>query len=152
MDQQLITDLVDAMRRLARVRHSLPMGGLSMGEFLLLHLVKPPSGQEEAQGACVSDLARQLSCSPPAVSRTLRHLEEKGLLKRQSSPEDRRSTYVELTPEGRELLLACRAEMDALSVRVAQRMGEAHLRALTAQLDRLTDIILEEQEKERISC
>ena len=157
LDQQLITDLADALRRLARVRHSLSMGGLTMGEFLLLRLVQPPreetpEGSDSGTTVCVSDLARQLSCSPPAVSRTLRRLEEHGLLKRRCDPADRRTTYVELTPEGQQQLLDYRGEMEALAVRVSRRMGEENLRVLTAQLDRLTDIILEEREKERISC
>ena len=153
LEQQLITDLADALRRLARVPHSLTMGGLTMGEFLLLRLVRPPAdGAEEKAAVCVSDLARQLSCSPPAVSRMLRRLEEQGLLSRRCGPADRRSTYVELTPEGQRRLGEYLTAMEELSARVSRRMGEENLRVLTAQLDRLTDIILEEREKEPVSC
>ena len=151
LDQQLITDLADALRRLARVRHSLSMGGLTMGEFLLLRLVQPPreetpEGSDSGTTVCVSDLARQLSCSPPAVSRTLRRLEEHGLLKRRCDPADRRTTYVVLTQAGRDLLDANQRQMEELARRVVARMGEDALQALTAQLDRLTKTVLEERE------
>ena len=95
----------------------------------------------------VSQLTQCTHVSAPAVSRTLRRLEGKGLVQRQTDPEDRRTTYVVLTGDGLALLEVCRQQMEELGRRVVARMGSEELSALAAQLDRLTDTVQEERKK-----
>ena len=148
MEEELVEQLGGALRRLAQVRQSLPMGGLPMGEYWMLQLVQRRlAEQPEAGGVYVSALMECTHASPPAVSRTLRKLEEKELLQRRTNPRDRRTTYVVLTESGQHLLEASRRQMEELAQRVAQRMGEDALRALTVQLDQLTETVLEERDK-----
>lgn len=153
MPDQLITDLLDAIHRLGRAQHGLPMGGLPKAEFFTLAMVgRYQHEHPDSRGMYVSELVRHMRCAPPAVSRTLRHLDEKGLLARVVDPDDRRTTYAVVTPAGQDFLAANWEQLTALSRRVVRRMGEEHLHALIAQLDRLTDIILEEEQKEETSC
>lgn len=143
------TDLVDqlsgAFRRLAQIRHCLPMGGLPMGEFWMLKLIRAQQVSPD-RGVYVSQLTKCTHASPPAVSRTLRKLEEKGLAKRETDPQDRRTTYVVLTQAGGDLLDASQRQMEELARRVVARMGSDALRTLTAQMDQLTQAVLEERQ------
>lgn len=52
----------------------------------------------------ISDLAESRHISRPVVSRKVDSLVEKGLVSRHESPEDRRFTVLELTPEGDRIL------------------------------------------------
>jgi len=50
-----------------------------------------------------STLAERERVSPPSMNRTLNGLEERGLVRRDPSPDDARKVIVSLTTEGREL-------------------------------------------------
>lgn len=148
MEEDLVTQLSGALRRLLQVRQSLPTGGLPMGEYWMLQLIRRRQDEEpEAAGVYVSALTEYTHASPPAVSRTLRKLEEKTLVQRRTDPKDRRTTYVVLTEQGQTLLEVSHRQMEELAHRVAQRMGGDALRTLTVQLDQLTKTVLEERGK-----
>lgn len=147
MHEELVTELSGALRRLVQTRYSLPMGGLPIGEFMMLQKIR--RWQEEkpdAKGVYVSKLNQCAPVSQPAVSRMLRRLEEKGLLERKTDPQDRRTTYVVLTEEGNGLLAACQRQMTELAGRVVDRLGAEELRALVDQLNRLTQAVQEERQ------
>ncbi|WP_130871273.1 MarR family winged helix-turn-helix transcriptional regulator [Intestinimonas massiliensis (ex Afouda et al. 2020)] len=148
MEENLMPQLSQALRRLVNTCHSLPTGGLPMGEFLMLQLIRHRrEEQPEAKGVYVSELTRCIHVSSPAVSRTLRRLEEKGLAERRTDPGDRRTTFVVLTEEGEALLALCREQTGELARRVEARMGADELRALVTQLNRLSQAVQEEQSK-----
>lgn len=148
MEEDLAAQLGGALRRLLQVHRCLPMGGLPLGEFLMLKLIRQRlEGDPGARGVYLSELTRYTHASQPAVSRTLRRLEDKGLVRRESDPRDRRTTCVALTGAGTDLLDDCRRQMEALSRRVVRRVGAEELRALTAQLNRLAETVQEEQAK-----
>ena len=147
MEDDLVTQLTGALHRLVLSCRSLPTGGLPMGEFLMLQLIgRQLERKPDAPGVYVSQLTQCSYVSPPAVSRTLRRLEGKGLVQRRTDPKDRRTTYVVLTEEGQALLTACRQELRLLALRVVERMGGDDLQVLTKQLDRLTEAVREERE------
>lgn len=148
MEDRLMTELSGALRRLIQTRYSLPMGGLPMGEFMMLQRIQRwQEERPEAKGIYVSELNQCAYVSQPAVSRMLRRLEEEGLLERKTDPQDRRTTYVVLTEEGRSLLTACQRQMTELAGRVVDRLGAEELQALVDQLDRLTQAVQEEGQK-----
>lgn len=55
----------------------------------------------------VSELTTALNKPPPAVSRSLRLLEQDGLIERTVDPADRRKTVVRITPAGEKARRAC---------------------------------------------
>jgi DNA-binding MarR family transcriptional regulator len=54
----------------------------------------------QSQGGTASDVARRLNCDTGALTRMLDRLEEKGLIARTRSHEDRRVVHLKLTPDG----------------------------------------------------
>ncbi|RJL33417.1 MarR family winged helix-turn-helix transcriptional regulator [Bailinhaonella thermotolerans] len=71
--------------------------GLYLGQELLLMRLWERDDQSQA------DLAKALSLDPSTVTRTVRSLEQQGLLTRRPSERDRRALVVSLTDEGRAL-------------------------------------------------
>jgi DNA-binding MarR family transcriptional regulator len=76
--------------------HQIPLGTVEA----LMHIAHAEQGS-----IAVSELARLLDLSPSHVSRVVIDLERKGLVERQRSPEDSRSTRAAATDAGRRQLL-----------------------------------------------
>jgi DNA-binding MarR family transcriptional regulator len=90
--------------------------GLTPQRYLLLLLVKgAPDGREEAT---VSELADRLKVAPHTVTGAASRAERAGLVVRRRCDEDRRRTWIRLTPEGERRLgravAAAQAQRDGL--------------------------------------
>lgn len=145
-------ELFEALHRLGHTQMA-DFGPLTKVEFFTLSmLVRDRTEHPERSGMYVSELAERMHCSSPAASRTLRHLEERGLLRREVDRADRRSTFVILTGAGEQALQESWSLLNAAAVHVTQRMGEANMRNLIDQLNRLADIILEEQQRSELNA
>lgn len=91
--------IVAALRRIVRAidlqsRRMVEACGLTGPQLVVLREVGRLSG------ASISALARSVSLSQPTVSGILERLEKRALVRRHRSPQDRRSVFVSLTPEG----------------------------------------------------
>jgi DNA-binding MarR family transcriptional regulator len=87
----------------------------------------------------LSDIAAELDVNPSSVTRCVQELAEGGLVRLVENPEDGRSSYVELTGEGRgEWTRYREAGIGALG-RVLQDWSEEDVLELTRLLGRLTD-------------
>ena len=75
---------------------------ISMAEFMLMASVITYEN-DTGTHAVVNELASRLEVTVPAVSRSLKKLEEKGLVKRICNEECRRNTFVKILPKGKEL-------------------------------------------------
>ena len=72
--------------------------GLTMQRYLLLLMVKgAPSGDERAT---VKDIAERLKVAPHSITGAVSRAEEAGLVSREQCTDDRRRTWIRLTPEG----------------------------------------------------
>ena len=82
--------------------HKLHMGDLvpdiTKLEGMTMAAIKHCSGEKEE--LTVSELTAKLKAKGPAVSRTLKTLEDKGYIERDVNKADRRNTYVKLTASG----------------------------------------------------
>jgi DNA-binding MarR family transcriptional regulator len=91
--------------------------------------------------ASISDLAAAERMRPQSMAQTVRDLETAGLVSRRPDPDDRRRLFVELTPEGREVLHATRARRNTwLAEMLEQELDpreRAVLRDAIALLDRI---------------
>ncbi len=78
--------------------------GCSQAEFFLMLSIDECRHQAESEKVMVNMLAEKMNVSVPAVSKTLRNLDGKKLIKRITDVFCRRNTYVEFTAKGRKLL------------------------------------------------
>jgi len=75
------------------------------GEIVILNLVGINPGVSQ------NDLAAALVIQKSAVTKTIKHLEARGLLERRKPKKDRRFNALSLTPKGEEKLASMRARM-----------------------------------------
>lgn len=86
--------------------HKLHMGDLVQDitklEGMTMSAIKHCSGEKGKEELTVSELTAKLKAKGPAVSRTLKTLEDKGYIERDVNKADRRNTYVKLTISGKQ--------------------------------------------------
>jgi len=112
-------------------------GDLAVGHFSLLGTLYRNGPQRP------SDLARIERFTPPAVTRIVGALEDRGLVVRKPSPDDGRSTLVEITDEGRALLVATRTEQAHEIAALLTVLDDDELGVVTAALDSLEKVARE---------
>lgn len=129
--------LVEQFRRIRQFMNSVPLKtGISHSEFCLLNII-----MDGKDGITVSEIAAELDVTPPAVSRSLRSLESRGLVSRETNLLNRRNTMVKLTENGRIFLEKSRKQMDTVMEYVNEKMGEERKKQLYELLTEMTDII-----------
>ena len=81
--------------------------GLTPQRFVLLLMIK--AANESGEDLSFGDVASRLDLSRSGVTELVRRAEHVGLVRRRSSPVDRRVVYLETTPEG-DARLVCALE------------------------------------------
>lgn len=128
--------IVEQFRRIRQFMNAIPLKtGISHSEFCILNIIA------ESGDITVSEIAAELDVTPPAVSRSLKSMESRGLIKRETNLLNRRNTMVRLTEGGREFLKASRRQMDAVMQYVEKKMGEERKNQLCLLLEEMTGII-----------
>ena len=103
--------------------------------------------QKRTEGVLtVSELAEKMHVKPSAVSRTLKSLEERGLIERTVNQSDRRNTYVKVSEAGRKRQQEMKATIEEMVEAVLKRIEEEDLRKLVAYLNEVSEIAAEEIE------
>lgn len=139
---KLAKEFEHAMCRFRRMDYSALHPGVGNMEFAVLEMSHKLSAQhDEIYGAAISELQKKLDMSPPALSRLLRGMEEKGLCVRSIDPKDRRSSYVSLTQAGQERRDQGHAIMKQFAQKVVDRMGEDQFRELIGMWNRFGDVL-----------
>lgn len=112
-------------------------GDLAVGHFSTLSTLYRNGPQRP------SDLARAERFTPPAVSRIVAALEERGLVMRKPSPDDARSSLVEITEEGARLLISTRLEQARGVAALLAVLDDEELATVSAALDALEKVARE---------
>lgn len=79
-----------------------------------------------------------------ALSRALKELEDRKLVKREKCCDDKRKTFVRLSSEGRKLYMEKQEIFKAFWDRVFDEFGESHTERLVEELNGLADIVEKE--------
>lgn len=125
---------------------------LNKGEFVLMngiYHVQKKIGSE--QGVKMSELAEYIHVLPPAVSRSIKALEEKEYVRRYVDQKDRRNTLVEITEAGQEVLQESNEIMDDFIRRVFEKTDKEEMARLVNYIYQQYDLAKRELEKIRES-
>lgn len=139
-DIEVRRQLILAANRFRKIRMGKLFTDISHGEFILLQMIREYEVKHpEEEGIHVSQIAVRQKVSPPAVSRALRALEKKGWVERKVSKEDRRNTYVFITPEGERKADESAQVMDHFMLNVIRKMGREKVMLLIQLCNELSE-------------
>ena len=138
-------ELAEKFHRMRQLMVHLPSKlGVSHSEFCTMNII---SESDTEDGISVSNIAAALEVTPPAVSRMLKSLEERGLIERRVNAFNRRSTMVRLTENGERLLDTAHKRFIGLmgppQSRSLAMWGEEHLRKFNFLYNELLNIMSE---------
>lgn len=129
--------LAEQFRRVRQFMNAIPFKMcISHSEFFLLNII-----MDRNNDITVSEIAAELEVTPPAVSRSLKSLENRGLIKRETNLVNRRNTMVRLTETGQKFLEMSRRQMDMVMQYVEEKMGEERKNQLCLLLEEMAEII-----------
>ncbi len=105
--------------------------GLTRREWRVLSFLS------QHEGALSSELAAHAMLDRARTSRTLTRLDEKGLIRRQPRPSDRREVHVSLTEEGRRIAAALFLQVAEINHALMAGLSVEERQQLDGLLDRL---------------
>jgi len=82
------------------------------------------ASRRNKNGLKITDISKRLSLPPSAVTPVINGLEEKGMVQRQNSPEDRRIVLVSLTKAGHDFFEKKQKFFLEKSVQLVEYLGE----------------------------
>ena len=118
--------------RLHKLKFGNMLTGISEIEFKTMSAISRISKSGDVK---VSDIARYLELSAPAVSRTMKSLEEKEYIERHTDKQDRRNTFVKLTAKGEKQLKAWMKVFEEFSEAIFARLGDEKSNQLLEDLE-----------------
>ena len=121
-----------ARRARGRLNRTPVVPELSASQF---HLLEPLLRAPEA--LCVGELADAAGVTPPSATRMLDGLQERGLVARVRTSDDRRVVRVQITPEGAELVARKHGAMRATREAVFKQLTPGERRTAARVLLRL---------------
>ena len=143
---QLYKDMFRAMGQFGKLKISEMFPKISQMDYFTMAVLMD---KEQEKKMTISELACKTRSLPPAVSRTLKGLEEKGYVERNVNKKDRRNTYVELTEAGRNVVKQCQKTMDEFGKSVMSQVDEEEMVQLISFLNQVYEIAEQEIENRK---
>jgi DNA-binding MarR family transcriptional regulator len=106
---------------------------ISAAQLIILALVA------NGEATSAAGLCKGISYDPGAMTRMLDRLEQKGLIRRRPDPDDRRTTKLELTAEGRELYPKLAETKNRIQRQFLRGFSKADVDSLVGLLNRMYD-------------
>lgn len=133
----------------AAVQNELNAAGLSqVGHPMLVSILQSAEEDPEGQYRAQRELADLLHVSPAAVANSLKCLERDGYIRREPWERDARRNRVLLTAKGAAAVEGCREVFRRVDARMMAGFSPEELDQLARLLRRMTDNLLNSQEKE----
>ena len=112
-----------------RVRPVLRAHGVTEQQWRVLCTVR------DLQETEITVLAEEVFLLPPSLSRILRDLETRGLIRRRSSTQDQRRALVSMAPEGEALIQRVEPALMVVRLEMRRLCGADRLKALAGMLE-----------------
>ena len=141
-------EFLEAMYRFHHLNLQVLIPELSRAEAIIIHNLGM-ADKRDSTGLKMSSLGKVLCVSMPSLSRMIKGLEERRLVKREIDASDRRNTYVVLTDEGRILYEKTDKVMTDFIEAVHQRVGEKKLTQLGKLMSEMVDVASDEINKRK---
>lgn len=97
------------------------------------------------EGTPSTTLGPKMGIEATSVSRTLKSMEERGLIERRSNPADGRSVLIYLTPYGREMREYSKSIVHAFDTAVKDNISQEDLKTFTNVAQSIIDLINEDR-------
>lgn len=124
MTPEKVKRMLDACYLAKRIRDLLPELPKGVAPSYIHYLDTIRSLQQDGENVKISDISEALGLPRPGVTRTVKEMEGKGYLRKLSSEEDGRITYIALTEKGEEL---------------SERYDKTYFSELSKELDNISD-------------
>lgn len=136
-------NLLEAIHMFHNLNLGQIMPHLSKNEYFMMsgiQCMQKRVDTEELPGIAMTKLAQKVHALPPAVSRTIKSLEERGYVARYVNPKDRRNTMVRLTEEGEQVLEESRELLKSFADRVFAQTDEMEMQRACAYFKNLYEL------------
>lgn len=144
--EEIYGEFFDAMNQIRKIRIGDLFPEMTKADCMTLMAINHYNRMKEGDILKVSELAEKIHTKPSAVSRTLKNLEEQGLITRTVNQADRRNTYVTLSEYGREACEKMEHTMSEFAEAMLSRMDKEDLKRLVTYLNELHQVAIEEIE------
>ena len=143
MDIELIKRMMDACYQGKRIRDMLPPlpDGVASSYIQYLDIIEKM--QHQGMRVKISDISDRLSLPRPGVTRTVKEMEQKGYLKKSTSPKDGRITYLTLTETGQALSQKYNQECFSMLADYTEEISEEDAEGMIRTMDQLYHIMCE---------
>lgn len=138
----------EIMSEFKKLNMSVILPGISHGDHMLLQTIRRLE-ENRKDSVKVSQVVRFLGLPPPAVSRGLRILDQKGYIRRTVDESDRRNTFVTLTEGGRSILREADLAVENFSEAVFDNIGDETMERLNEYFRRFLEASKEELAKRK---
>lgn len=101
MKEQILKDLIDAMRLAGRVPNEMPElpKGMTPSYIHILDIIH--AYEKEGKDVRLSDIAKEMNTALPGITRSIKAMEKLGVVERRKNSEDHRDVHMYLTEKGR---------------------------------------------------
>ena len=146
----LFTRLFSAMYQFHKLHIGDLVPDITKLEAMTMAAIKHCSGDNHGEELTVSELTAKLKAKGPAVSRTLKTLEDKGYIERDVNKADRRNTYVKLTASGEQKREECEQIISGFAHAVISKIDRDDMEQLIDCLNELYEASREEIEDRKM--
>lgn len=143
--------LLYAVRRLQHAVRGIVLEGAHVNKSQLFTMMTlrykgirelpPPEEIDPYEPMTLSGLAREMGQTTPALSQRITQLEEMGYVRRSPDSRDRRTVWIQLTPEGFAVMRQAGENFSKRMEEISGALGEETIARMTADFDRISDAL-----------
>jgi DNA-binding MarR family transcriptional regulator len=149
-------DIIDTLVMLKGINLSSIIDGITPNGYIFLKIIQTLIERSKSDATYVSEIGNKLEISAPAVSRMLKSLEAKGLIRREIDSENRRNTFVFLTDKGYTVKANADKSLNLFFKNVYKKVGRENIDQFRMLAKKITTVVFEElkyvEERNGVYC